>query len=93
MDLSQILPLLNSLNLGPWGVPIGIGLVLVWNWWKNRNGKTPDDPNAPLLDALLALLKQPANPKQPDPKPDGPAIPDEHKRPLLDALLKALGGK
>jgi hypothetical protein len=78
---------------GPWGVAIGVGLMLLYKWWKNKSGGPPDDPNAPLLNALLALLKQPSAPKQPDAKPDVPAIPDQHRGPLLDALLKALGGK
>lgn len=81
--LSLLTPYLNS--LGPWGVLIGVGATVLFNRVRARNS----DPQRPVLDALLALLKQPDPPK---PTPT-PVVPEEHKRPLIDALMKALAGK
>jgi hypothetical protein len=86
--LSAVLPFLNG--LGPSGILIGAGLVLVWNWWKGRSG-SPNDPQKALRDALLSLLQPPPEPAKPapDPKPTVP-VPDDERERLILSLMKIL---
>ncbi|AMV28783.1 hypothetical protein VT84_30600 [Gemmata sp. SH-PL17] len=94
--MDQLLQLLAPLisGTGPYGAVIAAGIVLFLNWY--RTGKllpssTPADPQTPLLNALLALLK-PTTPAPTAPVTPTPAQPHPLDTPIIDAILARLRG-
>lgn len=78
--LASLIPVLSG--SGPWGVAIGIGVMLLRDWLRKRNGGTPAPTPGP--------VPTPVDPA-PAPSPLPFPLPSLPNRPILDALLKLLG--
>jgi len=66
MDLNALPNMLAS--LGPWGIVIGVAVTLFVQWLRARMGPNqppllPGPSQTPLLDALLAILRERLRPK------------------------------